>query len=78
VRPLPPFFLSVGTADPLVDDTKRVKLALDRLGVPCEARYYPDQPHAFQALLWREQARRCWEDTFTFLDRHVPRERREG
>ena len=70
-RPLPPFFLSVGTGDLLLEDTKRMKTALDRLGVVAEARYYPDQPHAFQALLWREQAQRSWEDTFAFLDRHL-------
>ena len=40
-RPLPPFFAPVGTKDPLLPDTRRLKAALDRRGVPCQARYYP-------------------------------------
>jgi acetyl esterase len=70
-RPLPPFFTVVGTRDPLLDDTRRLKAALDRLGVPCEARYYPGEMHAFQAFAWRPQARRAWRDTYAFLSRHV-------
>jgi acetyl esterase len=66
-RPLPPFFLSVGTRDPVLPDTRRLKAALDRLGVPAEARYYPGEVHAFHALVFREAARRQWEDTFEFL-----------
>ena len=67
-RPIPPFFASVGTADPLLDDTRRLGAALERLDVPHQVRYYPDEIHAFQAMVWRAQARRCWQDTFTFLD----------
>lgn len=73
-RPLPPFFVPVGTADPLLDDTRRMKAALDRRGVECEARYYPGEVHAFHAMVFRRQARQCWSDTFTFLDRHLARE----
>jgi acetyl esterase/lipase len=72
-RPLPPFFAAVGTADPLLDDTRRLKVALDRLGVPCEAQYYPGGVHAFHAMMWRKDARRCWGDALAFLERHVPR-----
>ena len=67
-RPLPPFFAPVGTKDPLLPDTRRLKAALDRRGVPCEARYYPGEIHAFHALVWRKNARRCWRDTYKFLD----------
>jgi acetyl esterase len=70
-RPLPPFFAPVGTRDPLLDDTRRLEKALARLNVPCEARYYPDEIHAFHALVWRPQARACWRDALAFLDRHV-------
>ncbi len=70
-RPIAPFFAPVGTADPLLDDTRRLRAALDRLGVPCEDRYYPGEPHAFHAVIFRESARRCWAETFDFLDRHV-------
>lgn len=71
-RPLPPFFVPVGTRDPLVDDTRRLEVALSRLGVECDARYYEGQHHAFHAMIWRDAARRCWRETFEFLGRHVP------
>ena len=35
-RPLPPFFLTVGTADPLVEDSERLVHALQAYGVPAE------------------------------------------
>jgi acetyl esterase len=70
-RPLPPFFAAVGTRDPLLDDTRRLKHALDHLGVECEARYYEGEPHAFHAIVFRPNARRCWADTYDFLDRHL-------
>ena len=72
-RPLPPFFAAVGTRDPLLDDTRRLDVALRALGVPCEARYYRGGIHAFHALVWDPAARRCWRDAFAFLDRHVRR-----
>lgn len=68
-RALPPFFAPVGTRDPLLDDTRRLARALDRRGVPCEARYYPGGIHAFHALVWDPAARRCWRDALAFLDR---------
>lgn len=68
-RPLPPFFLSVGTKDPVLDDTRRLDIALQRLRADVDARYYPGEVHAFQAFLWRQNARTCWTDTFSFLDR---------
>jgi len=67
-RPLPPFFAPVGTKDPLLPDTRRLKAALDRRGVPCQVRYYPGEIHAFHALVWRKNARRCWRDTYRFLE----------
>jgi acetyl esterase len=73
-RPLPPHFLPVGTKDPLLDDSRRMAAALDARGVPCEARYYPGELHAFQAIVWRKAAQRCWRDTFGFLQRYVPAE----
>jgi acetyl esterase len=70
-RPLPPFFVPVGTADPILDDTRRLAAALDRRGVPCEARYYDGEVHAFHAFVFRRAARRCWSDAFAFLARHA-------
>ena len=70
-RPLPPFFAPVGTRDPLLDDTRRLQKALDALGVPCEARYYPGAIHAFHAFVWQSNAKRCWRDAYAFLDRSL-------
>lgn len=67
-RALPPFFASVGTSDPLLDDTRRLGAALDRLGVKNDVRYYAGEPHAFQALVHRPAARRSWSDLFAFVD----------
>jgi acetyl esterase len=73
-RSLPPFFAGVGTADPLLDDTRRLKAALDRRGVPCEAHYYPGEVHAFHAFVWRPHARAYWRQAYAFLAKYVPRE----
>ncbi len=68
VRPLPPCFTGVGTADPILPDTRRLAAALRRRNVTCVERYYPGEMHAFHALVWRQQARECWADQFAFLD----------
>lgn len=68
-RPLPPVFAPVGTRDPLKDDTRRLACALARRNVPCEAPEYRGEVHAFHALVFRRNARRCWQDMYRFLDR---------
>jgi acetyl esterase len=70
-RPLPPFFLPVGTADPLLPDTRRLAAALQAYGAIAQARYYERELHAFHAFVFRKQARQCWLDTGTFLQEHV-------
>jgi acetyl esterase len=67
-RKLPPFFAAVGTADPVLDDTRRLEAALRKAGVPHEVHYYPREPHAFHAIVFRKSARECWKATFRFLD----------
>jgi acetyl esterase len=67
-RPLPPFFTFVGTADPILDDTRRLAAALARRGVPCEVRYFEKEMHAFHALAWRPNARACWKESLAWLD----------
>lgn len=67
-RPLPPFLTAVGTRDPLLDDTRRLKAALDRLGVSCQVHYYPGEVHAFHALIWRPNAVDFWRRSYAFLD----------
>ncbi len=70
-RPLPAFQLTVGTADPLIDDTRRMAAALDNLGVRNEALYFHGQPHAFHAIIALPAARRCWREMYAFLEEHV-------
>lgn len=70
-RPLPPFFAPVGTKDPILDDTRRLALALERRSVPCETTYYAGEPHAFHAFVFRQNARRCWSDAYRFVERCV-------
>jgi len=77
-RPLPPFFLPVGTKDSLLPDTRRLGEALRALGGEAVEKYYPGELHAFHAFVMRGIARQCWADTFEFLDRHVPIERAEA
>ncbi|HTJ80061.1 MAG TPA: alpha/beta hydrolase [Polyangiaceae bacterium] len=67
-RALPPFFIACGTKDPLLDDTRRLGKALDALGVKNEVAIYPGEVHAFHAFVWRAQAKKCWRDTYRFLD----------
>jgi acetyl esterase len=67
-RPLPAFFISVGTKDVLLDDTRRLAAAVERLGSRAEASYYEGELHAFQAMVFRKNARRCWLATYKFLD----------
>ncbi len=68
-RPLPPFLAFVGTKDPLLKDTRRLGVALGRLGTRCEERYYEDEQHAFHALVWRPKAKECWRDCYAFCER---------
>ncbi len=70
-RPLPPFFLPVGTADPILDDTRRMAGALRSMGVEAQDVYYPGGVHAFHAFVWQKEAKQCWKDTFAFLGEHV-------
>lgn len=70
VRPLPPFLTTCGTADPILDDTRRLQKALEKRAIPVEAHYYPRELHAFHALAFRPAARDFWQKTFEFLDRH--------
>ena len=70
-RELPPFFLPVGTADPILDDSRRMGAALRAMGVDARDAYYPGGLHAFHAFIWQKEAQRCWEETFGFLGEHV-------
>jgi acetyl esterase len=67
-RPLPPCFAPVGLCDPLLDDTRRLGRAFAARGASCDAREYEGGIHGFHFLLWTALAKRCWRDTFRFLD----------
>jgi acetyl esterase len=77
-RPLPPFFASVGTKDPLIRCSKRLKAALDRLGTPCELHISPGEIHGYDALVWRPPARAKWAAAHAFLDTWMGKETRSA
>jgi len=72
-RPLPPFFVSVGTKDPLLRCSKRLKTALDRLGTECDLHISPGEIHGYDAMVWRPNARAKWRAAHAFLDTHLAR-----
>ncbi|MBP9112595.1 MAG: alpha/beta hydrolase [Polyangiaceae bacterium] len=65
---LPPFFVSVGTRDPLISHSKRLKAALDARDVPCELEIAPGEIHGYDALIWRDAARTKWHRAHRFLE----------
>lgn len=72
-RPLPSWFVPCGTADPLIDDSRRLASALRRRGADVVDTYYPGGVHAFHAFVFQRQARQCWNDTYAFLDQRLGR-----
>ncbi len=68
-RPLPPFLVTCGTKDPLLDDARRLHAALQKRGVPSELQVYKGELHAFQVAVMTPNARRFWRDTYRFLER---------
>jgi acetyl esterase len=65
--PLPPFFMAVGTADPLLDDSRRLKAAVERRGATCEMHVFRGEVHGFNAMIWRPAAKAKWRALFHFL-----------
>jgi acetyl esterase/lipase len=70
-RPLPPFFTTVGTADPLLSDTIRLSDALHLRKVECDLHVFRGEIHAFNVMLWRAAARAQWGALFDFLQTHM-------
>ncbi|MBU0551331.1 alpha/beta hydrolase [Myxococcota bacterium] len=70
-HPLPPIFAGVGTRDPILDDTRRLAVALARREATYEVLFYEGGVHAFQAFIWSEVAARFWADQRAFLARHL-------
>jgi acetyl esterase len=69
---LPPFFIPCGTRDPLLDDSRRLAAALERLGVERELLVHPGEIHGYNAMLWRPAARDMWQRAHAFLEQHLP------
>ncbi len=70
-RAIPPFFTNAGTKDPLLSHARRLKVALDRLAVPCELHISPGEIHGFDAMVWRPAAREKWQKVYEFLHTHM-------
>lgn len=68
-RPLPPFFITCGGRDLLVEQSGRLEQILLELGAHAEYKIYEGEPHAFNAFVMRPKAKESWQDTFNFLDR---------
>jgi acetyl esterase len=69
---MPPIFIAAGLDDPVAADSERLETALNRLHSQCTTHYYPGETHAFHVMFWREQAVRCWRDSFEFLHKYSP------
>ncbi len=66
-RTLPPFYIPCGTADPLIDDTRRLADAVRKKGGAASESFFPRMGHSFHAWVIRPEAKRCWNETHAFL-----------
>lgn len=71
--PLPPIFSSVGTKDPVYEDTERLERVLNRRNVPHLVTYHPGRQHAFQAAFYDAEVKHHWRACFDFLKPFVHR-----
>jgi acetyl esterase len=70
-RTPPPFFAAAGTADPLLDDSRRLQVALEGRGGLCRLEVFPGEIHGFDALVWRKAAQDKWRAVADFLRHHT-------
>ncbi len=70
-RAPPPFFAAAGTADPLLDDSRRLQMAIEARGGLCRLEIFPGEIHGFNALVWRKAAQDKWRAVSEFLRHHV-------
>ncbi len=68
-RPLPPFFISCGTRDPLFSHARRLAQALEAHGVQSELHVSPGEIHGYDAMVWRPAAREKWKAAHAFMAR---------
>ncbi len=67
-RPLPPFFIPIGTNDPLFYDSKALKDVLTEKDVKVKWKVYSGQHHGFHVMPFMPKFRECWHDVSDFLD----------
>lgn len=72
-RPFPPTYAFCGTADPILDDTRRLVSALERRGVPVAHDLFPGEAHVFHAQPWRPAAKVAWRRSLDFATTPVVR-----
>lgn len=77
-RAFPPTFVGCGGADPILDDSRRLKPALDTIGAPCVEAYYAGETHAFNLQAWTDASKQYWSDVLTFLHEIDPAIRKES
>lgn len=65
----PEFFIPVGELDPIIGDSERLALEMAKLGQADRLRVYPGVGHAFYVSPSGTQAKRCWADIVSFLER---------
>lgn len=70
-RPLPPTFVYCGTKDFVYPDSARLAKALREQGATCEFHSYEDMDHAFHALPWSHEGKRCWRQQARFLQQRI-------
>jgi acetyl esterase/lipase len=70
-RPLPPFYALVGTADPILGDTKRLGPAITQHGAHATIRIYEGEIHAFHLFAFRKVAIEAWKAMLDFTDEYV-------
>lgn len=68
-RPFPAVWAVGGTSDPILDDTRRLHIALGRRGVPHEVSYWRGGVHAGHMFVFRSEARQVWAEMLAFADR---------
>lgn len=66
-RPLPPFFIPVGSNDPLQADCTRMEAALRASGGEATCAVYPGARHGFNSLWWTATTRAMWHHAAHFL-----------
>ncbi len=72
----PPAFISAGTVDPMLADSRMLAQRLTALGVPVVTAFYPDDhepelPHEFGVDLRRPEAQEVLDAIVRFAHRHV-------